>query len=128
MRYPQLIVWEVDGRLAALLRPLAEGNRWTFREARQAAECLRLLAPGGPAVVVLRVGRDLAEEFGLLERMSGRHPGAAAVVVADAGHGRLAALAWDLGAAYVHLPPTPREALAEVVAGLMNVAFLEEAE
>src|SRR4051794_12493375 len=112
MRYPQLIVWEGDGRLAALLRPLAEGNRWAFREARRADECLSLLAPGGPAVVVLRVGRDLADEFGLLERLSWRHPDAAAVVVADAGRGRLAALAWDLGAAYVHLPPAPREGLA----------------
>jgi hypothetical protein len=128
MRYPQLIVWETDGRLAALLRPLAEGNRWAFREARHADECLRLLAPGSPAVLVLRLGRDLGEEFGLLERLGWRHPGAAAVVVADAGHGRLAATAWDLGAAYVHLPPTPREALVAVVGGLMNVAFLEEAE
>lgn len=129
MRYPQLIVWEADGRLAALLRPLAEGNRWSFREARQGEECSRLLArSGGPAVVVLRIGRDLAEEFGLIERMSWRCPRAAAVVVAEAGHGRLAGLAWELGAAYVHLPPTSRESLVAVVAGLMNVAFLEEAE
>jgi hypothetical protein len=37
-------------------------------------------------------------------------------------------LAWELGAAYVHQPPAPREGLLAVVAGLMNVAFLEEAE
>src|SRR5439155_10775908 len=99
MRHPQLIVWEADGRLAALLRPLAEGHRWSFREARQADECLRLLQRGGPAVVVVRIGRDLAPEFELLERVGWRHPEARAVVVAEAGHGRLAGLAWDLGAA-----------------------------
>src|SRR5262245_31001638 len=128
MRHPQLIVWEADGRLAALLRPLAEGHRWSFREVRQADECLRLLIPGAPAVVVLRIGRDLTQEFDLIERLGWRHPAASAVVVAEAGHGRLAGVAWELGAAYVHLPPTPREGLVAVVAGLMNVAFLEEAE
>jgi hypothetical protein len=134
MRYPLLIVWEADGRLAALLRPLAEANRWSFREARRGDECLRLLAAagGGPAaVLVLRVGRDLDEEFSALEEMGRRHPAASAVVVADGDQqARLVGLAWDLGAAYVHLWQAPRggEGLPAVVAGLMNVAFLEDVE
>jgi hypothetical protein len=128
MRHPQLIVWEADGRLAALLRPLAEGQRWAFREVRQGDECLRLLERGGPAVMVVRIGRDLAREFDLIERLGWHHPAASTVVVAEANHGRLAGLAWELGAAYVHLPPASMEGLREVVAGLMGVAFLEEAE
>jgi len=132
MRHPQLIIWETDGRLAALLRPLAEANRWSFREARRGDECLRLLAAGGggPAVVVLRVGRDLEDEFLFLEEMGRRRPEASAVVVADADQGRLVGLAWDLEAAYVHVWQATRggDGLLPVVAGLMNVAFLEEVE
>ena len=130
MRFPQLIVCESDGRLAALLRPLAGPNHWSFREARQPAECLRLLSanPGGPAVVVVRIGRDLEQEMALVEQVGWRHPSAAAVVVGGAEHARLVGTAWDLGAAYVHVPPSAKEGLVAVVAGLMNVAFLEEAE
>jgi DNA-binding response OmpR family regulator len=126
MRHPQLLVYEFDGRLAALLRSLAEVNRWSLREPRQIDECLRLLERGGPAVVVLRAGRDLELEFGLLEQVRWRHPDVPVVVVADSEHVRLVGLAWDLGAAYVHLPPAPRENLPAVVAGLMGVGFLGE--
>jgi hypothetical protein len=128
MRFPQLIVYESDGRLAALLRDLAAASRWSLREARQTDECLRLLAsPTGPAVLVVRIGRDLEQEMALIEEVGHRYPGAAAVVVGDAEHDRLVGMAWDLGAAYVYVAP-PREDLVAVVAGLMNVAFLEEAE
>src|SRR5215207_2730253 len=126
MRYPQLLVYEFDGRLAALLRPLAQINGWSLREPRQIEEALRLLGNGGPAVVVIRVGRDLEMEFGLLEQARWRHPDVPAVVVGDAEHVRLVGLAWDLGAAYVHLPPAPRESLPGVVAGLMGVGYLGE--
>jgi hypothetical protein len=129
MRFPQLIVYESDGRLAALLRDLVAASRWSLREARQTDECLRLLAsPTGPAVLVVRIGRDLEQEMALIEEVGYGYPGAAAVVVGDPEHGRLVGMAWDLGAAYVHVPPSPREDLVAVVAGLMNVAFLEEAE
>jgi hypothetical protein len=129
MRFPQLIVYESDGRLAALLRDLASTSRWSFREARQTDECLRLLTgPTAPAVLVVRIGRDLEKEMALIEEIGFGYPGVSAVVVGDAEHGRLVGMAWDLGAAYVHVPPTPRENLVAVVAGLMNVAFLEEAE
>ena len=43
-------------------------------------------------------------------------------------HARLAGLAWDLGAAYVHLPPQPHERLPGIVAGLMGIPFVEVME
>jgi hypothetical protein len=119
MRQAQLLVYEGDGALAALLRPAAERRRWSLREPRQAERCLRLLASGGPGVLVIRAGRDLEREMTLLERVRWLHPETACVVVGDADHGRLAGLAWDLGAAYVHLPPQPRDSLPEIIAGLM---------
>src|SRR5262245_19110819 len=126
MRYPQLVIYEGDGQLAALLRPLAEQRRWSLREPREVGACLRLLRRGGPAVLVLKVGRDLEREFTLLERVGALCPEATAVVVGDAEHARLAGLAWDLGAALVHLPPLPPETLPEAVAGLMGGVRGEE--
>jgi DNA-binding NarL/FixJ family response regulator len=121
MRYPQVVVFEGDGRLAALLRPLAEGRRWPVREPRQLAPCLRLLARGGPAVVVIRAGRDLEREFSFLERLRRHFPEVRCLVVADPEHPQLAGLAWDLGADCVLSPQLARELLPDVVAGLMGV-------
>jgi hypothetical protein len=118
MHHPQVIVWEADGRLAAQLRPLAEERRWVLREPRQAVAVLRLLRRG-PAVVVLKPGRDLEREFALVERVAWVFPEAAVVLVADSEYTRLAALAWDLGAAFVLAPPLPCERLPEIVAALM---------
>jgi hypothetical protein len=118
MQHPQVVVWEGDGRLAALLRPLARERRWLLREPRQAAAVLRLLRRG-PAVVVLKAGRDLERELTLVERIARVFPDAAVILVADSDLARLAGLAWDLGAAYVLAPPLPRERLPELVAALM---------
>jgi hypothetical protein len=120
MRHPQVLVYEADGRLAALLRPLAEDRKWFLREPRRAHAVLSRLRRGGPAVLVLRVGRDLEGEMTLLERAAWLFPAARTVLVADAELAWLAPLAWDLGAACVLAPPQPREWLPEIVAGLMG--------
>lgn len=120
MHHPQLLVYETDGRLAALLRPVAESRRWALREPRQARSCLRLLRRGGPAVLVVKAGRDLERELSLLERAAWLFPDAATVLVGDDDYPLLAGLAWDLGARHVLFPPQPREWLPEIVVGLMN--------
>ena len=122
MRHPQLLIHERDGRLAALLRAAVEarGLRWPVREPRDLAGCLRLLQRGGPAVVVVRAGREVERELTLLERVAWLWPDAATVFVGDAEHAALAGVAWDLGARYVLLPPQSRELLPEVVIGLMG--------
>jgi hypothetical protein len=122
MRYPQLVIFEGDGRLAALLRPAAEAGAWALREPRQAGACLRLLGRGDPAVLMLRIGRDLERELTLLERATRLHPEAACVVVAEGDHARLAGLAWDLGAAFVVTPPVPRDVLPDLVGALLRPA------
>jgi DNA-binding NtrC family response regulator len=126
MRLPQIVVYEKDGRLKLQLEALAEQRRWALREARQPETCLAHLSGGGPAVVVIKAGRDWERELVLLERAAWLYPDAAAVLVGDGDPSQLADLAWDLGAAYVLLPPQPRERLAEIVAGLMGDK--EEAE
>lgn len=120
MRHPQVLVYETDGRLAGVLRPLAERNRWLLREPRQLSACLRLFDRGGPGVLVLRLSRDQERELAMLEQMSWLHPDAATVLVADGDQAALTALAWDLGVRWVLLPPHTRERLAEIVTSLMR--------
>jgi hypothetical protein len=120
MRHPQVLVYESDGRLADVLRPLAEKNKWLLREPRQLSACLRLLDRGGPGVLVLRLGRDQERELALLEQVSWLHPDAATVLVADGEQAWLSGLAWDLGVSWVLLPPQTRDRLAEMVASLMG--------
>jgi DNA-binding NtrC family response regulator len=117
---PQIVVYEKDGRLKLQLEALAEQRRWALREARQPETCLAHLSQGGPAVVVVKAGRDWERELGLLERAVWLYPDAVVVLVGDGDQTQLAGLAWDLGAAYVFLPPQPRERLSEIVAGLMG--------
>ncbi len=123
MRFPQVIIQEPDGKLGALVRDLARQQRWTLREPRSPEACLRLLGPGGPAVLVLKVGRELGPEIRLLERATRLFPDTPVVVVGDADNAPLAGLAWDLGAAVVVAPPLPRDELPEIVAGLMEAAM-----
>jgi DNA-binding NtrC family response regulator len=120
MQAPQIVVYENDGRLKLQLEALAEERRWALRETRRPETCLRLLARGGPAVLVVKAGRDLERELALLERAAWLYPDAPVVLAADGDQPELAGLAWDLGAACVLLPPQPRERLPEIVAGLMG--------
>ena len=117
---PQIVVYESDSRLKLQLEPLIEQRRWVLREVRRPDVCLRCLARGGPAVLVIRAGGDLDRELNLLERATWLYPDAPAVLVADGDQPELAGLAWDLGAACVLLPPQPRERLSEIVAALMG--------
>ena len=119
MRHPQVLVYEADGRLASVLRPLAERNKWLLREPRQLSACLRLFDRGGPGVLVLRA-QNLERELVMLEQLSWLHPDAATVLVADGDQAALTALAWDLGVRWVLLPPHTRERLAEIVTSLME--------
>jgi hypothetical protein len=121
MRHPQLLVYEGDGRLAALLRPLADKNKWLLREPRQLAACGRLFDRGGRGVLVLRTGRQLERELAALEQISWRNPEAATILVGDSEPAWLAGIAWDLGVRYVLLPPQIRERLPDIVRGLMGV-------
>jgi hypothetical protein len=142
MRLPQVLVYETDGRLAALLRPFARARDWSLREPRQLESCLRLLGRGGRAVLVLKLGsvprreatlldqgqgqqaaleeRVLVNELSLLERVTRLFPETATVVVGDADRADLVALAWDLGAAFVLFPPQPRDRLPDIVSGLLG--------
>jgi hypothetical protein len=119
MRRAQVLVYENDGRLTALLRERAAAQGWWLREVHHAGACLRLLRRGA-GVLVLRVGRDVERELTLLERTTRLAPDTATVLVGDSDNAALAGLGWDLGARYVLFPPQPREHLPDLVAALMG--------
>src|SRR5579884_624228 len=117
MYHPQLLVYEPDRRLAALLQPLADKNRWLLREPRQPSAWLRLFRRGGPGVLVLRTGRASMEyELDTLEQLTWLYPDVATILVGDSDQTFLVGLAWDVGASYVLRPPQTRELLPEIVA------------
>jgi hypothetical protein len=118
MRFPQVLVYENDGRLAELLRRDGRSRQWSLREPRRPETCLRLLRRGGPSVLVLKVGTDLVEELTLLDRVSWFFPDTATGVVGDTDNPVVARLAWDLGAAFVLFPPHPQHDLVDIVGGL----------
>jgi DNA-binding NtrC family response regulator len=120
MRLPQIVVYEKDGKIKLQLEALAEQRRWALRETRQPESCLAHLSQGGSAVVVVKIGRDWERELELLERTVWLYPDAPVVLVGDGDQPQWVGLAWDLGAAYILLPPQPRERLPEIAAGLMG--------
>ncbi len=124
MRFPQVLIYESDGRLAKFLRREAKARAWSIREPRGLESSLRLLRRGGPSVLVLKLGKDLLREFTLLERVVWLFPDTATVVVTDADDPQLADLAWDLGASYVLLVPQSVQELVEIVAGFVKVQHL----
>src|SRR5437763_4231607 len=109
MRYPQVLVYEHDTLLTAMLEGPALAGRWSLRHPRDLPECLALLRRGGPAVLVVRVGRSLRRELELLAQVAHLFPDAGTVLVGEAAHAPLAGLAWDLGASCVLLLPQPAE-------------------
>ena len=55
MQYPQILVYETDGLLAAMLRETAKEKRWALREPRKRESCLRLIRTLCPSVLVLKI-------------------------------------------------------------------------
>jgi hypothetical protein len=136
MRYPQLLVFERDGRLAWLLKDICAAHRWTCREPRQTEACLRLLRSGGPTLLVVRTtskpARDQPAEdaeqeqktiersFTLLDRAHWLRPDAAIIAVGERDDPAMTALAWNLGATYVLAPPQSLGILPDLVGHMMG--------
>src|SRR5438876_829050 len=86
MRYAQVLLYENDPLLTTMLEEKASREKWSLRHPRDFAECRDLLRRGGPAVLVLRVGRNLEFELSLLERVAALFPDVGTVVVGEAAH------------------------------------------
>ena len=126
MKHPQVVVSESDGWLADQVRRLAADHAWLVRESRHADACLNLLADSRPAVLLLRLERELMDGLTLLGQVAERAPDCPVVLVSDVKmegaeqRAQLAALAFDLGARYVLFPPLQQPVIEDLVAGLME--------
>jgi DNA-binding NtrC family response regulator len=120
MQHQQVLVVESDGKLADALRPLAQTHGIWVRELRHSQACLGALKRAGAGLLVLKLGRDLEREFGLLQEVAWSFPDCRTLVVGDVDHPSLADLAWDLGAAFVVLPPAAHDMLVEIVAHILT--------
>jgi hypothetical protein len=120
MRFPQLLIYETDGRLARMLEATAGTHRWVLRQPRQVDSFLHLVANGGPAIGVFNLDSDLRGALTLLERMSEQFPNVLSVAVMESDSGVCADLAWDLGATLVLTASQPRDLLLDAVASLMG--------
>jgi DNA-binding NarL/FixJ family response regulator len=119
MRQAQVLAYGVEGPVAGRLQELAQGRGLSLREVGNPRACLNLLRQGGPAVLVLKLGRNLVQELTLVQEVGSVFPEVSVVVFGDTDHPALAAFAWDLGAACVLFPPQPVELLPEVVLRLL---------
>jgi hypothetical protein len=150
MQFPQILVYESDGLLAAMLRETAKTKRWTLREARKPETCLRFLRDLCPTVLVVKIAthakreaalpvkaeeeqqraadreKEQVRSLELLARIHETFPDTAMVVVGDAEDTSVASLAWDFGASYVLMPPQSRQLLPDIVAGLMEETIVKK--
>ncbi len=120
MQQPQVLVYGIEGRLAEQLHELGEQRRLWIREVKHLKACRSLLRTARPAVLVIRLGRDVEKELALLSHVHDLFPETATVVLGDADNAALAGLAWDLGASYVLLPPMPAEALPGIIVTILS--------
>ena len=119
MKQAQIVTYRLEGGLAGRLQTLAHDRVVWLRDVQHVQACRSLLRQGGPAVVVLMVGKDLVHELTLLHDIGLASPETSVIVVGDTANPGLAALAWDLGARCVLQPPLPLELLPDIVLRLL---------
>jgi chemotaxis response regulator CheB len=129
MKHPQVVVFESDGWLADQVRRLAAENAWLVRESRHPEACLKLLEDARPVVLLLRLERELLDGLTLLSQVTERAPDCPVVLVSDVKmegaeqRAQLSALAFDLGARYVLVPPLQQPVIEDLVAGLLGATI-----
>ena len=122
MQQAQILTYGIPGALAERLRELAQTQRFWLRETSQFAACQNLVQASPPSVFILVLGRDLERELTLLEQVHACLPGTPVLVIGEGDHPALAGLAWELGATFALFPPTPVEAIMELIVMLMPVS------
>ncbi len=120
MRFPQIVLWETENRLAKLLLPLAEQQHWLLRQPQQLESVLRFLDRGGPNLLIVRVGSDLEREFLVVAQAREHAPQVSILTVLDQDVPQLRLLAWTLGATAVITLGQSRERFVELVVSLIQ--------
>ena len=131
MRYPQLVVLELDGWLGRQLGELATTRRWLLRESRQFGSVRTMLSPPRPTVLVAQLDprREKPDGLQLLADIHRQFPDVSILAVSDVklndDNDRAAwtELLLDLGARAVTFPPLTRAVLEDVVGKMMTAVL-----
>src|SRR5438105_1922773 len=119
MHYPRILIHESDGRIARHFRALPTAKKsWSVHEPRRFEDCLELL--DGPAVFIIKFGRDVESELDLLQRIAWRFPETACLAVSELDDPAILGLAWDIGASYVLSGPGSVDQLAGLAAAFLS--------
>ena len=122
---PLVLVHERERRLALVLRPFAEENRWLLREQRRQDQILRLLQRRGPGTFIMQVSVTPEKDLALLQRVREASAQTGIIAVLDRENPALAGLVWDLGANMVFFAPVAPQALADTVSTLLSSLKLQ---
>jgi DNA-binding NarL/FixJ family response regulator len=120
MQQAQVITHGIEGALAERLRELALAQRFRLRETSQFAACQNLVRAAAPSVLVLRLGSHLDRELAFIEEVHACLPETAVLAIGAADNPVLAGLVWELGATFAVFPPTPAEAILDVITSLLS--------
>lgn len=120
MQQTQIITCGIDGPLLERLQELAQARRWWLRPTSQPEACRDLVHASPPSVLIVRLGRDLEDELALLEWVHRALPATASIAVGEADNPVLAGLAWEMGVTYALFPPTPIEAINDLIVRLLE--------
>ncbi|MSR30018.1 MAG: hypothetical protein EXR99_00795 [Gemmataceae bacterium] len=101
MNRPSIMLLEPDGRYREKIKSLALEAGWEFREPRKVGDLAKSLACAKPAILVIRTGKDLAQEMTWLDITTRGFPSAKTIVINDFTQEALSNLAWQLGATLV---------------------------
>jgi DNA-binding NarL/FixJ family response regulator len=120
MRQRHLLTCGLDDKLSGRLHQWVQHHGIGLRAVRQPDACLSLLRQGAVGVLVLRLGRDLENEYALLAQVAQQFPHVRKLVIGEVDHPPLAGLAWDLGADCVLVATEELDRLGDVIAALFE--------
>lgn len=116
MRSAELLTLGVDRALSAKLASWTRDRGVWHRPLEHAAALRSLVRKGSRGVALVRLGRNLTDEFSLVHELADHFPDVAVVVLGDLDHPLLQGLAYDLGAAAVVFRPRGADELFEILA------------
>ena len=131
MRYPQLVILELDGWLGRQLSELASARRWLLRETRQFGAAKAMLSPLRPTVLVAQLDpqREKTDGLQFLADVHLTYPDVSTLAVSDVklnddqDRAAWTELALDLGARGVLFPPLTQPVLEEAIGQMMTAVL-----
>jgi len=115
MRSAELLAHGIEEPLGSRLAAWTLDHGIWYRSVQRRAAVRGLLAKGSRGILLIRLGRDLADELHLVREVADAYADVMVVVLGDLDHPLLEGMAYDLGAAAVLFPPRGIDELFEML-------------